>query len=107
MAGIIIGEGASKGPNPSLLVLSVGAITSTRQSNDMLPYIPALRGFFSPLPKSAAQMALKAAQVPLSDVEAITDTMIKVPSGPSTWYINTKKGKRPLPTQSNSTLSPT
>ena len=78
MAGIILTEGPSKGTQPMLEVLSIGSTTSTRQSSDLLPYMPELRKFFSPLPQTAAQMSLKTVKVPLTDLEAVTKTLIKV-----------------------------
>ena len=92
-AGIVIGDSVSKGPDPTLEVLSIAATTSTRQSNEILPYIPPLRKFFSPLPHSAAQMSLKVVKVPLSAIEAITDTMIKVPNGKQLWYLRIRQGR--------------
>lgn len=76
-AGIILAEGPSNGPQRSLDVLSIGSTTSVRQDNDLLPYIPEMRRFFTPLPQTGAQMSLKVVHVPLSDVESVTETLVK------------------------------
>lgn len=38
-------------------------------------------------------MSLKVDKIPISDVEAITDTMIKVHAGKQMWYLKIRKGK--------------
>ena len=67
-----------KGSSPTIEVLSTGATVSTRQSNDLLPYISKLRRFFTRLPNKVAEMSPRIMTVPFVDVECITKTMIKV-----------------------------
>ena len=80
MAGILMHEGIGKGAMPLLDILTVGSTVSTRQSNDLLPYIPKLRTFFTQLPKTGAEMSIRRVKVPLADVECFTKTVLKVSS---------------------------
>lgn len=52
----------------------------SRQSSDLLPYLPDYRKFFAPLPNRTSNMKLKAAAIPLSDVQCVTQTVVKVRS---------------------------
>ena len=90
MPGVLLREGISRGPAPTLEVLSVQSKAPARQSSDLLPYIQEFRPLFAPLPSNAGDMDLKVLKVPLSDVECITKTVVKV-KGPS-WYLKVKKG---------------
>lgn len=77
-AGMILNEGIGKGPMPTVDVLSIGATVSTRQSSDLLPYMAEMKKFFAPLPKTVAEMTLRPMNVPLTDVETVTKTVVKV-----------------------------
>ena len=77
MAGILLSEGVTKGAAPSLEVLSIGSMYTTRQSSDLLPYLPAFMKFFAPLPKKAADMVLEVTKVPVGDLVCLTTTIIK------------------------------
>ena len=90
MAGVLLHEGIGRDSLPTIEVLSIGAITSTRRSEDTLPYLPAFRQFFVPLPRTAAEMTLKAIKVSLIDLECITKTTVKV-RGPI-WYLQIRRG---------------
>ena len=90
MAGVLLHEGISRGSPPTIEVLSIGAITSVRRSEDMLPYLPTFRQFFVPLPRTAAEMTLKAIKVFLVDLECVTKTTVKV-RGPML-YLKIRKG---------------
>lgn len=83
-------EGVSRGQAPTVELLSLGAKNPTRHPSDLLPYLPKFRGFFAKLPTEGAQMELKVLEIPLGDVDAITDTIVKG-RGP-TWLLNIKKG---------------
>ena len=71
-------------------LLSIGATVSTRQSSDLVPYLPRFRRFFAPLPKTAAQMALKTMRIAVTDILCVTRTIIKV--GGPLWYLRIRKG---------------
>ena len=89
-AGILLHEGAGKGSPPTIEVLSVGTITSTRRSEDLLPCLPDFRKFFVRLPKTAAEMSLKPTKVSLLDVECVTKSLMKV--NITAWYFKFRKG---------------
>lgn len=44
-----------------------------------------------PLPTSASDMTLKVFKIPLTDLECVTNTVVKL-GGPA-WYLNIKKGR--------------
>ncbi|KAL8946327.1 MAG: hypothetical protein Q9183_007925 [Haloplaca sp. 2 TL-2023] len=77
-AGIILRDSLSGGAAPTLELLSLGRRNPVRDASDVLPFIPQLRRFFSPLAKSITEMDMKAMRVPLHDIEAFTQTMLKV-----------------------------
>ena len=78
MAGVLLHEGSAKGLAPTIEVLSFGATTSTRRSEDLLPYLPGFRQFYTRLPKTPAEMSIKSIKVSLLDVECLTKTLAKV-----------------------------
>ena len=78
MPGILLREGVSKGLAPAIEVLSLGRKNRSREANDLLPYIPKFKTFFSSLPKEVAEMEFRTLRVPLSDVDCITKTTVKV-----------------------------
>jgi antiviral helicase SKI2 len=82
MAGVLVHDGVGRGSPPMLEIISPGAVRSTRRSEDLLPYIPYFRTYFSPLPRSLAEMTLQLMKVSLADVECITKTTVKVSSQP-------------------------
>ncbi|KAG2412443.1 hypothetical protein HFD88_010000 [Aspergillus terreus] len=88
-AGIIVREGVGGGPTPNIQVLEIGKLGSRRHPSDILPFLPEFRKLMQPLPTRAADMTLKVCKIPLSDLECITNTSVKL-SGP-TWYLNIKK----------------
>ncbi|MCJ1414142.1 hypothetical protein MMC32_000467 [Xylographa parallela] len=81
MAGVLLHEGSAKGLAPTIEVLSFGATTSTRRSEDLLPYLPGFRQFYTRLPKTPAEMSIKSIKVSLLDVECLTKTLAKVNIG--------------------------
>ncbi|PYI33912.1 antiviral helicase [Aspergillus indologenus CBS 114.80] len=88
-AGIIVREGIGGGATPTIQVLEIGRIGSRRHPSDILPFLPEFRHRFQSLPTRAADMTLKTSKVPLTDLECITNTMIKL--GGPIWYLNIKK----------------
>lgn len=63
---------------PAVQVLEISSTSPGRRSNDLLPYLPEFRKDFEPLPHKKSELRMKAAIVPLSDVECITQTIFKV-----------------------------
>ena len=76
--GILLHEGVTKIQVPAIQVLEMSSTSSSRKSDDLLPYLPDLRKNFAPLPHKKSELSIKAAVIPLSDVECITQTMFKV-----------------------------
>ncbi|KAL4914727.1 armadillo-type protein [Aspergillus aurantiobrunneus] len=87
-AGVIVRE-VGGGPNPVIHILEIGKLTNKRHPSEILPFLPAFRGFLSPLPTRAVDMTLKVVKIPITDIECITNAVVKL-SGPS-WYLNIKK----------------
>ena len=85
MPGVLLREGVSRGPAPTLEVLLIRSKGAVQQSSDLLPYIPQFRSFFAPLPTNVSGMDLKVFKIPLDGVECITKTTVKVnrPARPS------------------------
>jgi len=71
-------EGIGKGFSPTLQVLEFGHADASRRTSDLLPYLPEFRQMFTPLPSRKGLLRLHVASVPLSDVECITQTVLKV-----------------------------
>ncbi|RAL11672.1 SKI complex RNA helicase subunit SKI2 [Aspergillus homomorphus CBS 101889] len=88
-AGVIVREGIGGGATPTIQVLEIGRIGGRRHPSDILPFLPRFRHLFQSLPTRAADMTLKTSKIPLSDLECITNTMIKL--GGPIWYLNIKK----------------
>ncbi len=84
-------EGLVRGAAPTLEVLSLGARNATRQSSDLLPYLPRYRPFFSALPKDVEEMDLKVLKVPLADLECVTQMLLKIKA--QTWVLKSHKGE--------------
>lgn len=77
MPGVLLHDGVSRGMNPMIEVLSLGPKNPTRQPNDLLPYIPKFKKFFTKMVTTLDEMELKAVKVPLSDIDCITKTILK------------------------------
>ena len=90
MAGVILNEGITGGPSPHLKVLQISRVDANRQSSDLLPYLPRFRHLFAPLPTTASQAKAMVSHVSLDDVEAVTQTSIKVRGPP--WTIQFSPG---------------
>jgi antiviral helicase SKI2 len=91
-AGVIIREGVGGGPTPTIQTLEIGKLGDRRHPSDILPFLPNFRNMFQTLPTRAADMTLKVNKIPLSDLECLTNTLVKL-TGPA-WYLNIKKGMR-------------
>ena len=78
MAGVLLHDGIGRGSPPAIEVLSMGSSVTSRQSSDLLPFVPEFTPFLTALPKTPAEISLKPVKIPLGDVECITKTMVKV-----------------------------
>jgi antiviral helicase SKI2 len=78
--GILLSEGASVKSNadcPSIHVLELRVVRGTRNSTDLLPFIPAFRSLYTSLPQGKRQIQFKTCHVPITDVECLTKTVTK------------------------------
>lgn len=72
--GIILSEGISVKSNadgPSVHVLEIRTHRDTRNSTDLLPFMPAFRAMYTPLPQNKRQIQYKTVHVPIADVECV------------------------------------
>ena len=88
--GVITREGVSRGLAPTIEVVSMGARNPTRNSSDLLPYLPKYRRYFAKLPVEPAEIDFENIRVSLDDVEALLNHSVKVKGPP--WYLRIKKG---------------
>ena len=63
---------------PTVQLLSLSAKNPTQGPSDLLPYLPCFRSYFTDLPKTIAEMELKVIRISLSDIDAVTGTIVKV-----------------------------
>ncbi|KAL2259529.1 hypothetical protein VTK26DRAFT_6776 [Humicola hyalothermophila] len=78
--GILLAEGASvksSAANPTLHVLEIRTNRELRNDTDILPFIPAFRKHFTPLPQSKKHISTKTLHVPISDLVCLTKTVTK------------------------------
>ncbi|KIW08108.1 uncharacterized protein PV09_01045 [Verruconis gallopava] len=75
-AGMLVREGLSRGDNPTLPILEISSNKKKSMSDD-LPYLGSFAHLFTPLPKTFKELTLKTSFIPLSDVECVTETVIK------------------------------
>ncbi|KAL8735712.1 MAG: hypothetical protein Q9181_002715 [Wetmoreana brouardii] len=76
-AGIVLRDNISRGAGSTVELLYIGHLNPVREANELLPYIPKFRPFFAALPRNMAEMDIKVLKVPLTDIEAITRTILK------------------------------
>jgi antiviral helicase SKI2 len=74
--GMLARDGIPRGDNPTLPVLEIATHKKKSMSDD-LPYLGAFAGSFTPLPKKFGELTLKTIFVPLSDIECVTETIVK------------------------------
>ncbi|KAM0275026.1 hypothetical protein ACHAQH_007632 [Verticillium albo-atrum] len=73
--GILLADGASvKGSSSgaTLHVCEIRTLRETRDSTDLLPFIPAFRKYLTALPQHKKQVQVKTLHVPIADVECLT-----------------------------------
>jgi antiviral helicase SKI2 len=75
--GLLLREGATSGSNPSVHVLEIRTRRDQRDSTDLLPFLPRFRGMLTALPRLKKHMSTKTLWVPVSDVVAVTKTVVK------------------------------
>lgn len=78
LPGVLLPNSITRGPAPTVRLLSLGSKNQTRQPDDALPYIKEYKRYFSPLAKDLEEMELRILLIPLSDVVCITKTVVKV-----------------------------
>lgn len=76
--GILLRDNISRGPAPTIEVLSMSRRNPSPDPSDLLPYLPKFRRFFAPLPSTMAEIDLEVLKVALNDVECFTKTLVKV-----------------------------
>ncbi|KAL8882036.1 MAG: hypothetical protein Q9198_000890 [Flavoplaca austrocitrina] len=76
--GILLRDNISRGPPPTIEVLSMRRRNPSPDPSDLLPYLPKFRRFFAPLPGKKAEMDIKVTKVGLKDVESFTKTLVKI-----------------------------
>ncbi|RYP42816.1 hypothetical protein DL770_011630 [Monosporascus sp. CRB-9-2] len=77
--GILLSEGVSTktlAGQPTVHVFEIKTGRETRDTTDILPFIPELRNLFTPLPRTKRQVTAKTLHVPLSDVECLTGNIV-------------------------------
>ncbi|CAL8581446.1 Antiviral helicase ski2 [Xanthoria parietina] len=76
--GILLRDNISRGPAPTIEVLSMSRRNPSPDPSDLLPYLPKFRRFFAPLPSTTAEIDLEVLKVALNDVECFTKTLVKI-----------------------------
>jgi antiviral helicase SKI2 len=67
--GILLRDGATSGPAPTVHVLEIKTRRDQRDSTDLLPYLPKFRGLFTRLPlQHKKSIVTKALHIPVSDI---------------------------------------
>ena len=93
-AGILLQDGVAPGPNAFIKVLEIGAVDGKRDATDLLPYLSVFRPMFTDFPKDASQIKHTVTNITLDDIEAITQTVVRV-KGPQ-WYIKIPREQQRL-----------
>jgi antiviral helicase SKI2 len=74
--GMLVENGYQRGKEPTLPVLEISS-RKKRNPSDALPYLGEFAKLFTRLPRSFADMSFKMSNVRLSDIECLTETVIK------------------------------
>ena len=85
--GILIEDGYRQS---GFKVLAIEHVEPKRDNTDILPYLPLFRSHYRPLPSWANQVKTSVVNVTYDDLEAITETLIKVRTPP--WFLKIHKG---------------
>ena len=90
--GMLARDGIPRGDDPTLPVLEIATGKKKAMSDD-LPYLGSFAHYFTPLPKSFKELTLRTVFVPLSDIECVTETLVKS-DAPFKALSNKKEGKQ-------------
>ena len=74
--GMLVDGSYSRGKEPMLPVMEISSRTK-RNPSDTLPYLGEFAKFFTPLSRRYSNLSFKLSSIRLSDVECITDTVLK------------------------------
>ena len=92
MVGVLMREGLLvRSPNPLVEVLHLGVLDRKRDATDLLPFLSSFRPLFSPIPTDGDQIAARVIQLPLEDIEVVTQTLVKF-DGPQ-FYLKIPSGE--------------
>jgi hypothetical protein len=81
--GILLREGATSGPAPTVHVLEIRTRRDQRDSTDLLPYLPKFRSLFTRLPlQHKKSIVTKALHIPVSDIEYVPSKLCPFPQYP-------------------------
>ena len=75
--GVLLRDGATAGTAPTVHVLEIKTQRDHRDSTDLLPYLPKFRKSFTKLPQAKKHIATRTYQVPVADIECLTQTVLK------------------------------
>ncbi|KAI1258939.1 DSHCT domain-containing protein [Xylariaceae sp. FL1019] len=78
--GILLSDGVSTkvaDGQPTVHVFEIKTGRETRDSSDILPFIPKFRTLYKSLPQQKRNIVAKTLHVPLSDVECLTNTVVE------------------------------
>ena len=90
--GMLARDGIPRGDDPTLPVLEIASAKKKGMSDD-LPYLGHFAQYFTPLPKIFKELTLRTVFVPLSDIECVTETLVKS-DAPFKALSNKKEGKQ-------------
>lgn len=78
--GILLSEGISmksSASTPTVHVLEIKTGRDSRDSTDLLPFVPALRNLLTPLPQAKRHIHIKTVHVPVEDIVCLTRYVTK------------------------------
>ncbi|OBT63774.1 hypothetical protein VE03_06908 [Pseudogymnoascus sp. 23342-1-I1] len=75
--GILLREGATSGPNPTIHVLEIRTRRDVRDSTDLLPFLPQYREMMTKLPQAKKHISTKTLWIPVTDLICVTKTTLK------------------------------
>lgn len=78
--GILLSEGASvksSATNPTVQVLEIRTNREIRNDTDLLPFVPAFRKHFTPLPQARKHISTKTLHLPITDIVCLTKYVTK------------------------------
>jgi hypothetical protein len=82
--GILLREGATSAPAPTVHVLEIRTRRDQRDSTDLLPYLPKFRSLFTRLPlQHKKSIVTKSLHIPVSDIEYVYSQLYPFPQYPT------------------------